>query len=48
MAFARSPIAYAELVKESGSTVTLDRLHKRGYEALLTYYDKIALSRLVG
>ena len=33
-AVARSPIL--------GTTITLERLQKRGYEALLTYYGKVA------
>jgi hypothetical protein len=31
-----------------GTTITLERLRKRGYEALLTYYEKIAPSRCIG
>ncbi len=34
-AIAQSPILV--------TTITLDRLKKRGYEALLTYYQKVAL-----
>ena len=33
-AIAQSPIL--------GTTITLERLRKRGYEALLTYYEKVA------
>ena len=33
-AIAQSPIL--------GTTITLERLRKRGYESLLTYYEKIA------
>jgi hypothetical protein len=34
-AIAQSPIL--------GTTITLERLRKRGYEALLMYYEKVAL-----
>jgi RNA-directed DNA polymerase len=33
-AIAQSPIL--------GTTITLERLYKRGYESLLTYYEKVA------
>ena len=48
MSFVQSPITCAEFVEALVTTITLDRLRKRGYEALLTYYEKIAPSRLVG
>jgi RNA-directed DNA polymerase len=39
-AIAQSPIL--------GTTITLKRLCKKGYESLLTYYEKIAPSRNCG
>ena len=30
------------------TTITMERLRKRGYEALLAYYEKVAPSRVLG